>query len=99
VGDGVLPTAHAVLTTSAGTSLDGRGEARRNPHDPAVPEVGEELAASRALGDLADRLLGETAADIAELEHGASICAAEQRTAAVRGTGRRTSRNTMVTPS
>ncbi|WP_166847166.1 DUF1876 domain-containing protein [Isoptericola sp. BMS4] len=67
--DGIVTTAHAVLTTSSGTSLEGRGRARRNPHDPSVTEIGEELAASRALRDLADRLLRATSADIAELEH------------------------------
>lgn len=37
VRDGRLTTAHAVLTTSAGTTLEGHGEARRNPDDPSVP--------------------------------------------------------------
>ena len=37
-------------------SLSGRGQSRRNPADPAVPQVGEELAAARALHDLANHL-------------------------------------------
>jgi hypothetical protein len=37
--------------------MTGFGVARRNPHDPHVPMVGEELAMSRALQDLADQLL------------------------------------------
>ncbi|PFG43746.1 uncharacterized protein DUF1876 [Isoptericola jiangsuensis] len=69
VRDGRLTTAHAVLTTSAGTTLEGHGEARRNPDDPSVPEIGEELATARALRDLADRLLAATSDDIAAFEH------------------------------
>ncbi len=37
-------------------SLSGRGRSRRNPADPSVPQVGEELAAARALHDLANHL-------------------------------------------
>ncbi len=37
-------------------SLQGRGRSRRNPDDPAVPQIGEELAAARALHDLANHL-------------------------------------------
>ncbi len=66
--DGTVTTAHAVLTTSSGTSLEGHGRARRNPHDPSVREIGEELATARALRDLADRLLQATSDDIAEIE-------------------------------
>ncbi|RYV51518.1 dsRBD fold-containing protein [Pengzhenrongella frigida] len=62
-------TAHAVLSTSSGTSLEGFGRARRNPSDPSIPEIGEELAAARALRDLADRLLKATSDDIAQIEH------------------------------
>jgi hypothetical protein len=36
--------------------MTGFGLARRNPKDPNVPTVGEELAMSRALHDLADQL-------------------------------------------
>jgi hypothetical protein len=68
-GDGVVTAAHARLTTSSGTSLEGRGDARRSPRDAGVTEIGEELAASRALRDLADRLLSATEDDIAEIEH------------------------------
>lgn len=66
---GVLTTAHAVLTTSSGTSLEGHGVARRNPDDTAVTEIGEELAAARALRDLADHLLQATSDDISQIEH------------------------------
>lgn len=37
-------------------SLSGFGRSRRNPVDPAVPQIGEELAAARALHDLANHL-------------------------------------------
>ncbi len=37
-------------------SLSGRGQSRRNPGDPSVPQIGEELAAARALHDLANHL-------------------------------------------
>ena len=45
-------------------SLSGRGRSRRNPADPSVPQVGEELAASRALHDLANHLAEDALAMI-----------------------------------
>lgn len=50
-------------------TLVGTGFARRNPSDPNVPEIGEELATARALHALADRLLGAAVGDIAEVTH------------------------------
>lgn len=47
--------ATTTLTTSRGT-FTGTGVARRNPADPSVPMIGEELAISRALRELADTL-------------------------------------------
>jgi Domain of unknown function (DUF1876) len=41
--------------------LQGWGRARRNPEDPDVPAVGEEVAAARALSDLANHLLEQAA--------------------------------------
>ncbi|MBA2528868.1 MAG: DUF1876 domain-containing protein [Euzebyales bacterium] len=38
-----------------------RGAARRNPHDPNVPRIGEELATARALTELSSKLLEESA--------------------------------------
>ncbi len=67
--DEPITTAHAVLTTPAGGTLDGYGRARRNPDDRDVPEIGEELAAARALRDLADRLLRATSDDLGAIEH------------------------------
>jgi hypothetical protein len=60
--------AHAVLHTDAPTALDCRGETRRNPSDVDVPEVGDEVAAARALRRLADRLLGVASDDIEAIE-------------------------------
>ena len=37
------------------------GRARRNPDDPNIPRIGEELATARALADLSSRLLDESA--------------------------------------
>jgi hypothetical protein len=39
------------------TEIAAEGIARRNPSDPNVPVVGEELATARALSDLSHRLL------------------------------------------
>ena len=61
-------TAHAVLHTGAPTALDSSGEAHRNPGDVDVPEIGDEVAAARALRHLADRLLGVASADIEAIE-------------------------------
>ncbi|MFP3712622.1 dsRBD fold-containing protein [Puerhibacterium sp. TATVAM-FAB25] len=66
--EGTTTSAHALLRTSSGTSLEGRGTSRRNPHDPPVREIGEELAAARALRHLADRLLEAASDDLAPLE-------------------------------
>lgn len=46
-----------VVRLDAGArKLTGEGRSRRNPTDPSVPRVGEELAAARALHDLANHL-------------------------------------------
>ncbi|WP_329331785.1 DUF1876 domain-containing protein [Streptomyces sp. NBC_00663] len=58
--------ARAVLATRDRSKLTGRGLARRNPIDRPAPEIGDELAASRALADLAIRLHDVTADDIVE---------------------------------
>jgi hypothetical protein len=59
----------AKLHTDDATHLVGTGFARLNPTDRDVPEIGEELAAARALHALADRLLGAAVGDIAEITH------------------------------
>jgi Domain of unknown function (DUF1876)/Domain of unknown function (DUF1918) len=60
--------AHAVLRTDARTKLESRGETHRNPSDVDVPEIGDEVAAARALRRLADRLLGVASDDIEAIE-------------------------------
>lgn len=61
--DGVS-TATAWLHTHGRTSLGARGTARLNPHDSDVPEIGYELAAARALSELANVILESAAQDI-----------------------------------
>jgi Rv2632c-like len=56
--------AEAVLRTDAGTELRHEGTARRNPGDRDIPEIGDELAACRALSGLAHDLLDATIADV-----------------------------------
>ena len=59
--------ADAVLDGS-GFELEGWGRARHNPTDPDVPMIGREVAASRALGDLAHHLLERAALGIERWE-------------------------------
>ena len=54
----------AVLTTDGGTELRHSGGARRNPEDMDVPEIGDELAACRALAGLSHDLLDATIMDV-----------------------------------
>lgn len=56
VEDGTQTRA-AVELDLAGKRFEGVGLARRSPGDPSVPEVGEELAVSRAFADLSHKLL------------------------------------------
>jgi hypothetical protein len=60
-------TAH--LHTGDQTALAGTGTARLNPVDPDVPEIGDELAAARALSQLAHTLLDAAADDISGVLH------------------------------
>ena len=48
--------------------LAGVGRSRRNPIDPMVPQVGEELATARALQDLAHHLSQDAWRMIEEFE-------------------------------
>ncbi|HET8779622.1 MAG TPA: DUF1876 domain-containing protein [Agromyces sp.] len=52
------------LRTPAGQDVAGVGQAQRNPLDPSVPQIGDELAVARALRNLAERLLHTTEKDI-----------------------------------
>lgn len=56
--------AEAQLRTRDDARFTGVGTARLNPHDLNVPEIGDQLAAARALARLAEQLLGATAVDI-----------------------------------
>ena len=61
-------TAHAVLLSETPLRLEADGAARRHPADPSLPQVGDEVAAARALRHLADRLLGTASDDLAAVE-------------------------------
>ncbi|MHB9857271.1 DUF1876 domain-containing protein [Streptomyces sp. YIM S03343] len=65
--DGDDTRARAVLRTRDSSSVTGRGVARRNPVDRPIPEIGDELAASRALEDLSIRLHDVASDDIVDL--------------------------------
>jgi hypothetical protein len=51
-----------------GVTFSALGRARRNPADPNLPMVGEELAAARALADLAHKLMDAAAEVISDRE-------------------------------
>lgn len=55
--EGDRTKARVVLHGDTPHDLVGSGVAQRNPHDPSIPEIGDEVAAGRALGDLSARLL------------------------------------------
>jgi Domain of unknown function (DUF1876)/Domain of unknown function (DUF1918) len=61
-------SANAVLHSDVPGPLDVRGEARRSPADPDMPAVGDEVAAARALRQLADRLLEMASSDLSDAE-------------------------------
>ena len=48
--------------------LNGFGTARRNPVDPNLPAVGEEIVTARALADLSHHLLEQAAHEIESWE-------------------------------
>ena len=57
----------ARLRTRDSERLVGVGFARLNPADRDVPEIGEEIAAARALSDLSHRLLGAATEDVEQV--------------------------------
>lgn len=61
-GDSARTWAEVDLVADDGTTLRGHGMARKHPADMDLPEIGEELAVSRALSDLS-RQLRQVAAD------------------------------------
>ncbi|MER6997927.1 DUF1876 domain-containing protein [Streptomyces sp. NPDC000410] len=64
--------ARAVLDTGTET-YTGRGVARCNPQDVDVPEIGDELAASRAMKDLATQLMRVANRDLESVGAGPEI--------------------------
>jgi hypothetical protein len=60
--------AEARLTRN-GVGMIGHGLARRNPDDQEVTQIGEEVAAARALSDLAHQLLSDAAGQIEGITH------------------------------
>ena len=61
--------AEARLALPDGKELAARGGARRNPADREMTLVGEQIAAARALSDLAGKLLHAAAASIEGMTH------------------------------
>ena len=59
----------AKLEPQTGNQLVGVGQARLNPADRDVPDIGDELAVARALSDLAHTLLEVAAGDIEQITH------------------------------
>src|SRR5690606_37002445 len=57
--------ATATLTTTRGT-VQASGRARRNPVDPAIPLVGEELAIGRAVRSLGEQLIAAAGDDLSD---------------------------------
>ncbi len=64
--EGMATKARVVLETGDKV-VNGHAEAHRNPHDPSVPEIGDELAAGRALADLGQQLIHMAAIDVGAL--------------------------------
>lgn len=61
--------AEARLDLGGNAHLLGHGTARRNPSDPNVLEIGEKIAAARALSDVAHMLLGSAATQLEDITH------------------------------
>ncbi len=54
--DDTTTLVHAVLDLR-GEHFSATGKARRNPDDPCIPVIGEELALARALGSLEKQVI------------------------------------------
>jgi hypothetical protein len=57
-----------VVVVLDGERIGGWGRARRNPADPSVPRIGEEVALARAMSGLSHRLLDRAARTIEDFE-------------------------------
>ena len=60
--DETLAIAHLSLW---GYTFEARGKANRNPTDPSIPVIGEELAIARSLAELSAQMLEAAQAKIA----------------------------------
>jgi hypothetical protein len=67
--DGDDTIADAALVVENKKELRGHGTSRRNPRDESEPRIGDELAAARALSDLAHQLVAAAASDIESKTH------------------------------
>jgi hypothetical protein len=67
--DDVKTDATATIRRSDGSEITASGHARRNPADPARADIGEEIAAARALSHLVHQLLDMAAGEIEEVTH------------------------------
>jgi Rv2632c-like len=61
--------AEARLVMPGDDQLAGHGQARRNPADREVARIGAQIAAARALSDLAGQLLHAAATAIEDVTH------------------------------
>ncbi len=66
---GAETTADVSMTTGSGRIVHGHGTARRHPDDPDVPQIGDEIAAARALSNLSHELLVAASGEIGERQH------------------------------
>jgi hypothetical protein len=66
--EGTGTTKARVVLDTATAQYTGYGDAHRNPADMDVPEIGDELAAGRALDDLGRQLIDVARRDIEDME-------------------------------
>ncbi|MFC5905693.1 DUF1876 domain-containing protein [Streptacidiphilus monticola] len=67
--EGAKTAAVALVRLPDGTELRSQGYTSKHPNDPDLPRVGEELAAARALNDLAGQLLAKARGELQEETH------------------------------
>jgi hypothetical protein len=67
--DDTRTAATATISAPGSPEIKGHGYARRNPEDRPAPLIGEEIAAARALSNLAHELLERAASDIETSTH------------------------------
>jgi hypothetical protein len=66
IEDDIHTTAHAVLNLR-GDHFESTGKANRNPIDPPMPVIGEELAIARALYELTAQVMEKAQEKITQL--------------------------------